>query len=186
MVIVILLLGLGGQQVSGLANSSAPVPSNLTRNVRLTETAYCKKVVPGLDRISQGVDISQLDLFPPDITAPTGFVQPIVEFTCAVEHPWYNPKDTSEVYDIPDQVEAVIDKPAGSLIIHTRHDETMEQCKKSMAAKVGLELDTGLYGSFSSSASYKDTKKQMLKTDKSVSEVGELDNNNGLKFWVII
>src|SRR5699024_4281197 len=55
------------------------------------DKTFCKKLVPGLGRMTQGIDISVLDLFPPDITAPSGFLRPIFEYTCNEERPWYDP-----------------------------------------------------------------------------------------------
>src|SRR5699024_9983916 len=116
------------------------------------DPGYCKKLLPGLDRMTQGVDIAALDLTPPDITAPTGFLRPIFELTCRQERSWHDPKDSSaDPYNIPDQVEGVINVPAGSLTILTRSEQSMKQTKESMAAKVGLEVGSEMYGSFSAS-----------------------------------
>ena len=90
---------------------------------------YCKKMVPGLNRMAQGIDIAKLDLFPPDITSPSGFLRPIFGYSCAVERKWYDPMDPSEEYDIPDQVESVIPVPTGSLNIKTSSNENTKQFK---------------------------------------------------------
>ena len=127
--------------------------------------------------MAQGVDVTEFDLFPPDITAPTGFLRPIFDFTCGRARNW------NGEYAVPDQVESVINLPAGSLSIQTRVNENMQQLKKSLAARVGLDLDAGMFGSFSASGGYKDAKEKMLKTEKSVSEV-RLFWGFYLVFWI--
>ena len=164
------------QASADTVDSAAPVPvleSNVSAlSLDTTEDVkYCKKLVPGLGRMSQGLDIAALDLFPPDVTMPNGFVQPLFEYTCNQERAWYDPLNPSESYDIPDQVESISNVPAGSLNIAVRHNENMQQLKSSMGAKVGLDVEAGMFGSFSASASYTESKENMLKTEKTVAEV---------------
>ncbi|KAI2806882.1 hypothetical protein BLOT_008841 [Blomia tropicalis] len=134
------------------------------------ETGFCSLLLPGLARMSKGIDVTSLDLFPSDIAQPGGFRQSIFEFTCKEGKTWKHPSFSNREYSWPDQVQSVTRIPAGSLSISTNFDENIDEVKKSMAAKVDLEVNAGTFGSFSGSTSYKEAKGHMLKTDKSVAE----------------
>lgn len=47
------------------------------------QSQYCANVPSGIERLRNGVDITQLDLLPLDITKDSGFRTPIIDFTCA-------------------------------------------------------------------------------------------------------
>ena len=48
----------------------------------------CKRLVPGLNRIKQGVDVTQLDFLPLDLHGSHGYKQPIIDFTCNQGRKW--------------------------------------------------------------------------------------------------
>ena len=61
----------------------------------------CFKPVPGVSKMFRGVDITQLDLTPPDFTTDDGYKSPVIKFTCNEKRQL---KIDSKNYQVPDQV----------------------------------------------------------------------------------
>lgn len=74
--------------------------------VSLVATKPCSNLLPGLSKITKGVDITRLDLLPLDFSGNDGTMSPIIQLTCDQGKQWTNPKRIS--YDMPDQVSQAV------------------------------------------------------------------------------
>ena len=62
-----------------------------------TAAKNCARIIPGVDRMRSGWDITVLDVKPMDRTKDHGDRQPILDFTCNKGEKWINPKDPEKV-----------------------------------------------------------------------------------------
>src|SRR5699024_6568389 len=115
--------------------------------------------------------IMTLDLFPSDLKSDHGYRHSLFHFTCDKNETWTHPTIPNYTYSLPDQISSINTMPAGALNTKTDFHKTLKNYKESLAASVGLDVSFGFLGSFSASASYKDTKERIMKTNKSVAEV---------------
>ena len=61
----------------------------------------CSESVPGVPKMFRGVDVTQLDLTPPDFMTDDGYKSPVIAFTC---NEGRRMRRDSKSYQIPDQV----------------------------------------------------------------------------------
>lgn len=131
-------------------------------------------VVPGIDRISRGIDITELDLTPPE-TARTvigGVRSRLIDFTCNREEKWQHPQ-TEVTYDVPDQVQRPATLPTGSLKAVVRISGDSEELKKSWSTKVGAGLEDVEKFGFSASVTFKGVQESLHQNNKTMAEVSE-------------
>ena len=135
-------------------------------------------VLPGIERMALGIDITKLDLFPTNFHQTNGFMKPVLDFTYKNNSKWVDPSN-DQVYYKPDQVNAFNPLPSGNLEAKSQVSGDSQTYKDSMDAKVGLSVDTVEYGKYSASVSYKDVQEQVFKYDGSVSEVRLMETEVG-------
>ena len=58
---------------------------------------YCAHLVPGMNRMRSGWDITAIDMQPMDKGDDMGSRQPVIDFTCNRRKKWVNPKDSTKV-----------------------------------------------------------------------------------------
>ncbi|XP_017461453.1 PREDICTED: perivitellin-2 67 kDa subunit-like, partial [Rhagoletis zephyria] len=128
-------------------------------------------VVPGIDRISRGIDITELDLTPPE-TARTvigGVRSRLIDFTCNREEKWQHPQ-TEVTYDVPDQVQRPATLPTGSLKAVVKISGDSEELKKSWSTKVGAGLEDVEKFGFSASVTFKGVQESLHQNNKTMAE----------------
>ena len=129
-------------------------------------------LIPGIEKMARGIDITELDLFPTNLLQANGFRKTIMELTCDSQRTWKHPADTQGVeYKLPDQVAGINTNPAGVLDTKVEISGDTTEIKKSWSVKVGLSVDTGSYGAYSASSGYKDVQENVYKNNRSVAEV---------------
>lgn len=131
----------------------------------------CRNPYPGLVRMARGVDITTLDLFPTNLLSANGFGRTLFEFSCKGGNTWAHPENGDLAFDVPDQVAGLNSLPSGALIVRTDFEQSLKQLKGWLAANVGLDVGSGLFGSFSASSSYRESQEQIMKSNKSLAEV---------------
>jgi hypothetical protein len=98
--------------------SATPAPAKVVvqtaKPVQPQPPQECHLLPPGLERLRHGVDAETFDMFPPDLSAPEGFVKPIFDFTCNQNKKWMDPY-TNTVYDLPDQVASITKEDSESM-----------------------------------------------------------------------
>ena len=106
----------------------------LRSSVLAAEGDACgEDIVPGVERISRGVDITELDLTPPFKASRSmlgGLRSPIIAFTCSSGEKWRHPQ-TDTTYEVPDQLQRPATLPSGSLRAVTKVSGDSEELKKS-------------------------------------------------------
>lgn len=154
------------------------VLSLLTRHT--TGKPCSGQLIPGVEKMSRGVDITELDLTPNDLRNPSisGFRKFIVAFTCDQDIKWTTPDGTA--YERPDQVDGANILPAGQIQTTIELSSSSEDYKQSRSLNVGLKVDTIKYGAFSASAGYKNVLQNLYKNNRSVAEVKQKINNDFL------
>ena len=139
----------------------------------------CENLLPGVGRMTRGVDITELDMTPADMLLTNGFRHSLFDMTCDRNRTWSHPTLPDFKVSLPDQIGAINTLPGGALNIKSNFHRTLNDFKKSMAAQAGFELNIASWGSFSLSASYKTTQEQLLRSNKSLVEVS-LNISNSL------
>src|SRR5699024_5701212 len=134
-----------------------------------TAVQRCNNPYPGLVRMARGVDITSLDLFPADLLGSNGFGRTLFEFTCNSNKKWSHPENSSHEFEIPDQIAGLNSLPSGALLVRTDFEQSMKQFKNWLAVNVGLDITAGLFGSFSASASYKESQEHIMRSNKSLA-----------------
>ena len=130
----------------------------------------CDNIVPGIGRMARGVDITTLDLFPTDLSFSNGFKAPLFEMSCDKRRRWSHPSNPSVFFELPDQVDAINTVPGGAMNINTQMHHDLDQYKRQMAHKIGLNGKMQLVGTFSGSPSYQSAQEQLLKSNKTAIE----------------
>lgn len=110
----------------------------------------CKNLVPGLEKISSGVDVSTLDILPVTTQFDKGFGRSILSYTCANNKKWKDPF-SNRIYNLPDQISSINELPGSIFEAKSSYNMDFESIKQSMAVDVGIEF---LPGMFSASSSY--------------------------------
>jgi hypothetical protein len=121
----------------------------------------CNNLVPGINRLGQGIDITLLDLYH-DYTVDTidGYVNSIIDFTCNENKTWISPFD-EKTYQIPDQINSVVAISSGLVYSSVHLEVDTEEVKESMSLEVGVDF---IKGFFSSSLSYKESEDTLTNT----------------------
>lgn len=122
--------------------------------------------------MSRGVDITRLELLPSDIRQTNGFKASLFEFTCNLNRTWKHPTMERTAYALPDQISAINSMPAGALNVKSHFHSSLREVKGSLGASVGIDANFH-FGSFSASASYKEARENIMKSNKSVVEVSK-------------
>jgi hypothetical protein len=136
-------------------------------NARATDQS-CARLVPGLDRIAQGVDVTKLDLFHDfSIDVDDGFKNRILEYKCTEGKKWTSSFD-KETYDVPDEVDSVVAMSSGIKVSDAVIMKSRADIKKSMAIEAGIEVDF-LLGSFSTSTTFKTSHEAMESSNTNVA-----------------
>lgn len=128
-------------------------------------------IVPGVERISRGVDITELDLTPPFKASRSmlgGLRSPIVAFTCSGGEKWRHPQ-TDTTYQVPDQLQRPATLPSGSLRAVTKVSGDSEELKKSWSTTVGGGAEGEKFG-FSASATFKGALETLHQDNRTVAE----------------
>lgn len=133
--------------------------------------ALARMLIPGIEKMARGVDITQLDLTPSDLTLDNGYKRTIVSFTCDGALKWTTSDGTA--YERPDQIAGANVQPAGQLRTSVDFSGDSEEYKRSRSLKVGLEVDTVKYGAYSASIGLQDVMENLYKHNKSVAEVSD-------------
>lgn len=128
-------------------------------------------LIPGIEKMARGVDITELDLTPSDLQRANGYKRTIVAFTCDSDLKWAT-SDGAE-YARPDQIAGANVLPAGQLRTTVDLSGDSEEYKRSRSLKVGLEVDTVKYGAYSASSGLKDVMESLYRMNRSVAEVSE-------------
>jgi hypothetical protein len=131
----------------------------------------CENLPPGLQRMTRGIDITTLDLFPADLAQSNGFQRNLFALTCNKARKWTHPFDKTLVFDIPDQIETINTLPGGVMNTKTTIYENVNDYKKSMSVNVGLGVNTVAYGAYSASGSYKKAQEDLSNSTKSIAQV---------------
>ena len=132
------------------------------------ETTGCSHIVPGLDRIAHGVDITRLDLFHDYAAGPDdGFVSRILELHCDSDKSWTSPI-TGVTYQVPDEVSDVIGMRSGMAISDSLLAKTVTELRRSLLADISFNDSFGL-GSLSESTTVTKSKDRLQRMNKFVA-----------------
>ncbi len=131
----------------------------------------CAQLPPGLERMSRGVDITSLDLFPTDLSLASGFRQSLFDFTCDSGATWSHPSQSGFSFAVPDQVAAVNTLPGGALNDKLTVHKQLNSYKKALSVQVGLDVNTVVYGDYSLSVGYKNAQEQILESNATIYDV---------------
>lgn len=131
----------------------------------------CEQLPPGLERMSRGVDITSLDLFPSDLSLSSGFRQSLFEFTCDTGAKWTHPSIANLQFPVPDQISAVNTIPGGALNNKLTIHKDLSSYKKSLSVQAGLDVNTLAYGDYSLSVGYKTVQEQILSANTTIADV---------------
>lgn len=135
------------------------------------EVTDCREdILPGLAKLAYSVDITELDLFPTDFFQRDGFKKPIIKLTCINNRKFRNTYN-NEVYSIPDQILGVFMTPSGKSRGEAKIYNTVSDIQESLAIEVGLDVTVPLYGSFSSSNTYKRIEQTLNSQDEFISSI---------------
>ena len=156
--------------------------SNSNFSYSKPQSHQCEPLLPGLGRMSRGVDITSLDLFPLDLIASSGsgFRQTLFDFTCTNDptkakywstHNGGTNGGLGERYPIPDQVSSLNTVPGGAMNNKLTIHSQVDSYKQTLAALVGVDVNTGTYGDYSLSASYKRIQEGILNSNQSIADV---------------
>lgn len=131
----------------------------------------CTQLPPGLERMSRGVDITSLDLFPTDLSLASGYRQSLFDFTCDSGATWSHPSQAGLSFPVPDQVAAVNTVPGGALNDKLTVHKQVDSYKKQLSVQVGLDVNTVVYGDYSLSFGYKNAQEQILESNTTIYDV---------------
>ena len=128
----------------------------------------CSNVPPGINRMSLGIDITELDLRSNDQTSTNGFKDPVFQWNCSKGDMWVNHDGQS--YQKPDQIGLINSLSSGTEssiknLMKTRRDVQLN-------LKTSAGVDVFFKGMFSSSASYNLMASAITDRHDRVSEVG--------------
>ena len=131
------------------------------------------RLIPGLNMLAAGVDLTELDLQPVTGGEPQGFKNPVIDYTCVEDKQWSNPfMTTSDVnnpnFMQPDQIANVKSASSGKLTSTTQTYSSYSDIKKHMAASVGMSAFGGM---FSASSSYQSLSHDIRNKSSQVIEV---------------
>ncbi|XP_075256735.1 perivitellin-2 67 kDa subunit-like [Convolutriloba macropyga] len=129
-------------------------------------TATCSNILPGLTRMSSGVDITTLDLEPRDQLSSAGFKRLLFDIECDNGTRWtYN----NQVYQIPDHVKVTFSIPTGSTTAATTLHRSVTDVQHTFRAAVGVSAFK--YGMGSGSGSYESKLRSIRDNFVQISEV---------------
>ena len=126
-------------------------------------------VIPGIERMARGIDITRLDL---NTLQDDSFRATLIEFSCEDEDRKWSMGGVDKVFWKTDQVSGANPVPGGTMVSETVIAESSEELKNSMAAKVSLEADVPL-GGFSASAGVKMSEESKFQKKSLVAEVNK-------------
>ncbi|KAK0049078.1 perivitellin-2 67 kDa subunit [Biomphalaria pfeifferi] len=131
-------------------------------------SGQCSNLPPGIRKMVMGVDITRLDLVPLDVVGSSGFVGPILQFTCDKNNTWKSPEGF--VYELPDQIWHMSSRPGGWLSASVSLYKSYEDVRSAMATEVGGE---GVIWKFAFSAikTYKKMQNAITNSSRSDNEV---------------
>ncbi|XP_025102371.1 perivitellin-2 67 kDa subunit-like [Pomacea canaliculata] len=134
------------------------------------EAKVCSKVVPGLDKLRSGVDLTKLDLLPLSEFGDNGFRSAVVDYTC-------DSGETKivdgETYEVPDQMDSVTIESSGQQSSNAQIIKSESQIKDALAVSVGVGVETGKVG-FSASSSYAKMQESITKRNRAVTQVSAM------------
>lgn len=131
----------------------------------------CAHILPGLERMSRGIDITRLDLFPSDLSVDIGLEQVLFDFTCDNAITWSHPTVKDFKFPLPDQIATVNTIPGGALNHKVTFHQDVQELKKTLGVHVGLDANTIQYGDYSLSVGYKRAQEQLLEHNETIVEV---------------
>jgi len=140
---------------------------------RTIQAKPCIGLIDAIVRMSRGVDLIDLDMYPSEMLLNNGFRHSLFDFTCDENRTWVHPAvQDAPQWSVPDQITSINSVPGGSINQKTKFHRTLSEFKKNLAYQAGINLDIWL-GSFSVSGSYKEAREQILKKNQSMAEVCE-------------
>ena len=143
----------------------------LHASLALAASKPCENLLPGVERMSRGVDITTLDLFPTDLSLSSGFRQSLFDFTCDSASKWTHPSIANFQFPIPDQIAAVNTVPGGALNDKLTIHRDLNTYKKTLSVQVGLDANTIAYGDYSLSVGFKKIQEEILSSNQSIADV---------------
>src|SRR5690242_17676162 len=100
----------------------------------------CENTLPGIERLSLGVDLTKLDLnHDYSVDREDGFIRPLIRLTCDEEKQWVSPFD-GKTYNVPDQVERIVALPTGTVTSKALTINSLSDAKKSMSVEAGFSV----------------------------------------------
>lgn len=135
-----------------------------------TPATCADPILPGLTKMSLGVDITTLNLFPVKPNSGQALRAKLLSFTCEEGKRWRHPNQPSRVYSVPDQVSVVDEVAESSLTVNTNFQSSQKEVRESLALAVGIKA-TDIQGSFSASTGYKASRENILSKERSIVEV---------------
>lgn len=156
---------------SGHLSSESTLPQvNPQAKEASSETERCAKLLPGLEKMSRGIDITSLDLFHSPHAEVTGYKNALFALTCSQGRTWVHPDLREHVYSQPDQVALINAEPIKEQQQTHQFHSSLRDVKESLSAKVGIAAKF-VAGHFSASVAYTGAREKILYEDKSVVEV---------------
>ncbi|XP_015786509.1 perivitellin-2 67 kDa subunit-like [Tetranychus urticae] len=129
----------------------------------------CGLIVPGLQMMTRGVDITKLDLLH-DYTADNddGFARcSFIELTCKKKRKFFL---AGAAYDVPDQVLSIDLLPRETIKTHFSIISSLEEIKSEFKMTSGMDEPLNR-GAFSKSASYKTYQSILLNNTKTIASL---------------
>lgn len=120
----------------------------------------CNYLIPGILQMYRGVDVTQLDLFHGD----DGYKDTLFDTVC---DPNIKLNYDGHEVDRPLELKHVIESPDGDFGNDVVFQKSMEDIKKSLSNKFGLDIETGVF-SFSSSPRYTEDRQTVEEEKKSL------------------
>lgn len=127
----------------------------------------CQNVIPGIDIINHGVDITKWDLFPHNYSTYQGLRTSIFEFSCDNDNYWAYPNNGKQNRSLPDQIEYIQYIVCDIHNPNTINYYSLEQIKNELATNLHV-ADQGTFGFLSSSVLYHNLVKAIVESDQTV------------------
>jgi len=158
-------------------------------DTEVTGDMLCTNPIPGSDKLVDGVDLTELDMFPMSTDGSSGLANggrrlAVLAFTCNDKQTWTD-GSTGITYDRPDQVSHIETKPAGYFDPESTTYKNEQELRKSMSAEVGA---SGIFEefAFSESASFKSMQKTLMTSEYYISDTTAYESSTEVQMTPIL
>jgi hypothetical protein len=130
----------------------------------------CSNILPGLDKMGIGIDITKLNLLPQDPLEDNGFRKRIYEFTCNRQSSYESPYEPGVKYSVPDQIidGGIRTTPTGTKEIKLSFMNNYKEVRETFTSEIKFKTSFFFF-SGSASQTYRRTVEKITNDTKSIS-----------------